>query len=79
MEERYLLTAKQNLESNLQASSAQLKLLIIQNAALFQGQSLQYAMLAGRDCRVGYLTGLCTYNGSTDLSLKQIVLFGMSR
>ncbi|TSP25417.1 Glypican-3 [Bagarius yarrelli] len=36
MEERYLLTAKQNLESNLQASSVQLKLLIIQNAALFQ-------------------------------------------
>ncbi|GAA6109754.1 glypican-3 [Tachysurus ichikawai] len=36
MEERYLLTAKQNLESNLQSSSAQLKLLIIQNAALFQ-------------------------------------------
>ncbi|KAI5105164.1 glypican-3 precursor [Silurus meridionalis] len=36
MEERYLLTTKQNLESNLQASSAQLKLLIIQNAALFQ-------------------------------------------
>ncbi|KAK1803831.1 hypothetical protein P4O66_003783 [Electrophorus voltai] len=37
MEERYLLSAKQNMESSLQASSAQLKILIIQNAALFQG------------------------------------------
>ncbi|XP_028815688.1 glypican-3 isoform X2 [Denticeps clupeoides] len=36
MEERYLLTAKQNMESNLQASTSQLKLLLIQNAALFQ-------------------------------------------
>ncbi|KAI4897294.1 hypothetical protein NFI96_024654, partial [Prochilodus magdalenae] len=40
MEERYLLTAKQNMESGLQASSAQLKLLIIQNAALFQADAL---------------------------------------
>lgn len=37
MEERYLLTAKQNMESSLQSTSAQLKVLIIQNAALFQG------------------------------------------
>ncbi|KTG40478.1 hypothetical protein cypCar_00006192, partial [Cyprinus carpio] len=36
MEERYLLIAKQNMESSLQATSAQLKVLIIQNAALFQ-------------------------------------------
>ncbi|KAK3535895.1 hypothetical protein QTP70_021189 [Hemibagrus guttatus] len=47
MEERYLLTAKQNLESNLQASSAHLKLLIIQNAALFQdlGEPLKTVLL----------------------------------
>ncbi|XDV37184.1 hypothetical protein PO909_006834 [Leuciscus waleckii] len=37
MEERYLLTAKQNMESSLQSTSTQLKVLIIQNAALFQG------------------------------------------
>ncbi|ROJ29407.1 Glypican-3 [Anabarilius grahami] len=37
MEERYLLIAKQNMESSLLATSAQLKVLIIQNAALFQG------------------------------------------
>ncbi|KAJ8396506.1 hypothetical protein AAFF_G00018120 [Aldrovandia affinis] len=37
MEERYQIAARQNMESSLQASSAQLKLLIIQNAALFQG------------------------------------------
>ncbi len=41
MEERYLLIAKQNMESSLQAASAQLKVLIIQNAALFQGEFLQ--------------------------------------
>ncbi|KAI1898186.1 hypothetical protein AGOR_G00069750 [Albula goreensis] len=38
MEERYLAAARQNMESSLQASSAQLKLLIIQNAAIFQGK-----------------------------------------
>ncbi|KAL0973909.1 hypothetical protein UPYG_G00212830 [Umbra pygmaea] len=37
MEERYQVAAKQNMESGLQTASAQLKLLIIQNAALFQG------------------------------------------
>ncbi|KAJ8351271.1 hypothetical protein SKAU_G00227470 [Synaphobranchus kaupii] len=36
MEERYLTAARQDMESSLQASSAQLKLLIIQNAAIFQ-------------------------------------------
>jgi len=41
MEERYLLIAKQNMESSLQSTSAQLKVLIIQNAALFQGESMQ--------------------------------------
>ncbi|XP_053486778.1 glypican-3 [Ictalurus furcatus] len=48
MEERYLLTAKQNLESNLQASSAQLKLLIIQNAALFQ-EAFDMVLRLGRN------------------------------
>ncbi|XP_023653218.1 glypican-3 [Paramormyrops kingsleyae] len=36
MEERYQAVARQNMESNLQAASAQLKLLIMQNAAVFQ-------------------------------------------
>ncbi|XP_039623595.1 glypican-3 [Polypterus senegalus] len=36
MEERYQVAAKQNMESSLQASSTELKFLIIQNAALFQ-------------------------------------------
>ncbi|KAM6953604.1 glypican-3 [Aplochiton taeniatus] len=36
MEERYQVAARNNMESSLQAVSAQLKLLIIQNAAIFQ-------------------------------------------
>ncbi|XP_062855876.1 glypican-3 [Trichomycterus rosablanca] len=48
MEERYLLTAKQNMESNLQASTAQLKLLIIQNAALFQ-EAFEMVLRLGRN------------------------------
>uniref|UniRef100_A0A3B3QSQ3 Glypican-3 n=1 Tax=Paramormyrops kingsleyae TaxID=1676925 RepID=A0A3B3QSQ3_9TELE len=36
MEEQYQVAARQRLESSLRASSSQLKLLIIQNAALFQ-------------------------------------------
>ncbi|CAL8306283.1 unnamed protein product [Arctogadus glacialis] len=40
MEERYLLAARHNMESGLQAVSAQLKRLIIQNAAIFQASRL---------------------------------------
>ncbi|KAG7252808.1 hypothetical protein CRUP_010629, partial [Coryphaenoides rupestris] len=36
MEERYQVAARHNMESGLQAVSAQLKRLIIQNAAIFQ-------------------------------------------
>ncbi|KAG7246802.1 hypothetical protein CRUP_029847, partial [Coryphaenoides rupestris] len=38
MEERYQVAARHNMESGLQAVSAQLKRLIIQNAAIFQGK-----------------------------------------
>lgn len=38
MEERYLVAARSNMESGLQVVSAQLKHLIIQNAAIFQGR-----------------------------------------
>ncbi|KAJ8407181.1 hypothetical protein AAFF_G00288570 [Aldrovandia affinis] len=38
MEEKYLAAARQNMETSLQATSAHLKLLIIQNAAVFQGK-----------------------------------------
>ncbi|KAK9517722.1 hypothetical protein VZT92_023068 [Zoarces viviparus] len=38
MEERYQVAARSNLESGLQVVSAQLKRLIIQNAAIFQGK-----------------------------------------
>ncbi|XP_063046101.1 glypican-3 [Engraulis encrasicolus] len=48
MEERYLMTAKQSMESNLQAASAQLKLLIIQNAALFQ-EAFDVVLRVGRN------------------------------
>uniref|UniRef100_A0A673GTL0 Glypican-3 n=1 Tax=Sinocyclocheilus rhinocerous TaxID=307959 RepID=A0A673GTL0_9TELE len=48
MEERYLLIAKQNLESSLQATSAQLKVLIIQNAALFQ-EAFDMVLRLGRN------------------------------
>ncbi|KAI3351975.1 hypothetical protein L3Q82_020804 [Scortum barcoo] len=37
MEERYQVAARSNMESGLQVVSAQLKRLIIQNAAIFQG------------------------------------------
>jgi hypothetical protein len=40
MEERYLLAARHNMESGLQAVSSQLKRLIIQNAAIFQGKEI---------------------------------------
>ncbi|XP_073677320.1 glypican-3 [Garra rufa] len=48
MEERYLLIAKQNMESSLQAASAQLKVLIIQNAALFQ-EAFDMVLRLGRN------------------------------
>lgn len=38
MEERYQVAARSNMESGLQVVSAQLKRLIIQNAAIFQGK-----------------------------------------
>ncbi|MFT7808628.1 growth arrest-specific protein 6 isoform X1 [Arapaima gigas] len=41
MEERYQAAARQTVESSLQASSARLKLLIIQNAAVFQAAALE--------------------------------------
>lgn len=40
MEERYQVAARSNMETGLQAVSAQLKRLIIQNAAIFQGKQL---------------------------------------
>lgn len=42
MEERYQVAARSNMESGLQAVSAQLKRLIIQNAAIFQGEQLAH-------------------------------------
>uniref|UniRef100_A0A8C2D9C2 Glypican-3 n=1 Tax=Cyprinus carpio TaxID=7962 RepID=A0A8C2D9C2_CYPCA len=48
MEERYVLIAKQNMESSLQATSAQLKFLIIQNAALFQ-EAFDMVLRLGRN------------------------------
>lgn len=48
MEERYLLIAKQNMESSLQATSAQLKVLIIQNAAIFQ-EAFDMVLRLGRN------------------------------
>lgn len=41
MEERYQVAARSNMESGLQVVSAQLKRLIIQNAAIFQGKQFQ--------------------------------------
>ena len=38
MEERYQVAARSNMESGLQVVSAQLKRIIIQNAAIFQGK-----------------------------------------
>ncbi|XP_064182327.1 glypican-3 isoform X1 [Anguilla rostrata] len=48
MEERYLVAARQDMESSLQASSAQLKLLIIQNAAIFQ-EAFEMVLRHGRN------------------------------
>lgn len=41
MEERYQVAARSNMESGLQVVSAQLKRLIIQNAAIFQGKTVR--------------------------------------
>jgi len=38
MEEKYQLTARLNMEQLLQSASMELKFLIIQNAAVFQGE-----------------------------------------
>uniref|UniRef100_A0A8C9W7Q6 Glypican-3 n=2 Tax=Scleropages formosus TaxID=113540 RepID=A0A8C9W7Q6_SCLFO len=54
MEERYQAVARQNMESNLQASSAQLKLLIIQNAALFQ-EAFEVVLRHGRNSTLAML------------------------
>ncbi|KAJ8246989.1 hypothetical protein GJAV_G00257510 [Gymnothorax javanicus] len=48
MEERYLISARQNMESSLQASSARLKHLIIQNAAIFQ-EAFEVVLRHGRN------------------------------
>ncbi|XP_010896099.1 glypican-3 [Esox lucius] len=48
MEERYQVAARQNMESGLQTASAQLKLLIIQNAALFQ-EAFELVLRHGRN------------------------------
>lgn len=42
MEERYQVAARSNMESGLQVVSAQLKRLIIQNAAIFQGKTVRW-------------------------------------
>lgn len=41
MEERYQVAARSNMESGLRVVSAQLKRLIIQNAAIFQGKTVR--------------------------------------
>lgn len=47
MEERYQVAARSNMESGLQVVSAQLKRLIIQNAAIFQGkQWVQFVQIS---------------------------------
>ncbi|XP_036405042.1 glypican-3 [Megalops cyprinoides] len=48
MEERYQAAARQSMESRLQTSSAQLKLLIIQNAAVFQ-EAFEMVLRHGRN------------------------------
>ncbi|XP_064206682.1 glypican-3-like isoform X1 [Anguilla rostrata] len=54
MEERYQVVARQNMESSLQASSARLKLLIIQNAALFQ-EAFEMVLRHGRNATLQML------------------------
>ncbi|MFT7819174.1 glypican-3-like [Arapaima gigas] len=54
MEERYQAAARQNLESSLQASSAGLKLLIIQNAAVFQ-EAFEMVLRHGRNATLRML------------------------
>ncbi|KAJ3588496.1 hypothetical protein NHX12_012088 [Muraenolepis orangiensis] len=56
MEERYQVAARHNMESSLQAVSAQLKLLIIQNAAIFQGGSGPPKCLVRTRTRVRVIT-----------------------
>ncbi|XP_029113592.1 glypican-3-like [Scleropages formosus] len=54
MEERYQVAARQNLESSLQVASAQLKLLIIQNAAVFQ-EAFEMVLRHGRNATLRML------------------------
>ncbi|KAI1903080.1 hypothetical protein AGOR_G00023530 [Albula goreensis] len=54
MEERYQIVARQNMESSLQASSSHLKLLIIQNAALFQ-EAFEMVLRHGRNATLQML------------------------
>lgn len=49
MEERYQVAARGNMESGLQGVSAQLKRLIIQNAAIFQGKAGRLELLLKAD------------------------------
>ncbi|KAK1904165.1 Glypican-3 [Dissostichus eleginoides] len=51
MEERYQVAARSNMESGLQVVSAQLKRIIIQNAAIFQGCQALLSPQAGLSIR----------------------------
>ncbi|XP_057616767.1 glypican-3 [Chionomys nivalis] len=57
MEEKYQLTARLNMEQLLQSASMELKFLIIQNAAIFQGWAANdviFSHLQGNDCSTGW-------------------------
>ncbi|XP_034037564.1 glypican-3 [Thalassophryne amazonica] len=77
MEERYQVTARSNMESGLQAVSAHLKRLIIQNAAIFQ-EAFDLVLRHGRNSTLAMLKSEFPGLGSSAQSLVGQLFLDMS-
>ncbi|KAM9377228.1 glypican-3 [Pholidichthys leucotaenia] len=74
MEERYQVAARSNMESGLQVVSAQLKRLIIQNAAIFQ-EAFDLVLRHGRNSTLAMLKSeFPTLVGAAQSSIGQLFL-----
>ncbi|XP_077465725.1 glypican-3-like [Stigmatopora argus] len=74
MEERYQVAARSNLESGLQVVSAQLKRIIIQNAAIFQ-EAFDLVLRHGRNATLAMLKSeFPALGGSAQSSVGQLFL-----
>ncbi|KAM9794972.1 glypican-3 [Neosynchiropus ocellatus] len=77
MEERYQVAARSNMESGLQAVSAQLKRLIIQNAAIFQ-EAFDLVLRHGRNSTLAMLKSEFPALGGAAQSLVGQLFLDMS-